>query len=53
MIECTSFESMTRQGASAMLEQLSRKVVVVDWHMAYDFSRKKFVVIARFTRNEP
>lgn len=53
MVECISFEASNRINLAAMLEQLSNKVVVIDWHMTYDLNKKKFVAIARFTRNEP
>lgn len=53
MVECISFEAMNRVNLAVMLQDLSRKVAVIDWHMTYDLNRKKFVAIARFTRNEP
>lgn len=53
MVECISFEASNRINLAAMLQDLSRKVAVIDWHMTYDLNRKKFVAIARFTRNEP
>lgn len=53
MVECISFEASNRINLAAMLEQLSNKVAVIDWHTTYDLNKKKFVAIARFTRNEP
>lgn len=53
MVKCISFEAMNRVNLAEMLELLSNKVAVIDWHMTYDLNRKKFVAIARFTRNEP
>lgn len=53
MVECISFEASNRINLAAMLEKLSNKVAAIDWHMTYDLNRKKFVAIARFTRNEP
>lgn len=52
MVECISFEAMNRVNLASMLEKLSNKVAMIDWHMTYDLNRKKFVAIARFTRNE-
>ena len=53
MVECISFEAMNRVNLAAQLAQLSNKGAVIDWHMTYDLSRKKFVAVVRFTRNEP
>lgn len=53
MVECISFEASNRINLAAMLEQLSNKVAVIDWHMTYDLNKKKFVAVVRFTRNEP
>lgn len=53
MVECISLEASNRINLAAMLEQLSNKVEVIDWHMTYDLNKKKFVAVVRFTRNEP
>lgn len=53
MIECISFEAMNRISLAAKLEEISRKVAVIDWYMAYDLNRKKFVAIVRYVKNEP